>query len=111
MFRALAWCCRFFNRRAVLASVIAKAFFSSYASPLTIIAHIIRARWTPSLPLVRPCGPSAPPNSFRGFPSRSSVRPGHDAFGFPQPPFEAAHVFSHRPVRPAQCVGLFWFRS
>ncbi len=29
MFKAFAWCCMFFNRRAVLASVIAKAFFSS----------------------------------------------------------------------------------
>ena len=40
MFNAYAWCCRFFNRRAVLASVIAKAFFSSYASPLTIRAQM-----------------------------------------------------------------------
>ena len=53
--KAFAWCCRFFNLRAVLASVIAKAFFSSYASPLTIIAQMIRF----SL-----CAPATMPSAF-----------------------------------------------
>jgi len=49
--------------------------------------------------------PSAPPNSFRGFPSHSSVRSGHDAFRLPQSSFEKPHKFSDRPVRTAQRVG------
>ncbi|GEM_PF-2341148 len=44
----------------------------------------MRARWTRSLPLARPCGPSARPNSFRGFPSRSSMRHGGDGLGCAQ---------------------------
>lgn len=66
---------------------------------------MIRASWTPSLLLARPCGPSAAPNSFRGFPSRSSVRADDDAFGLAQTSFETPHKFSHSPLLAAERVG------
>ena len=48
--------------------------------------------------LARSCGPSASPNSFRGFPSHSSVRSGDDAFGFVESPLEAAAVVARGAV-------------
>ena len=100
MFRALAWCCRFLSRRAVLASVIAKAlvlrgFPWNRCRPLPL-ASALEGPMKVAGGKARPQGethpPVTPPKMLCAPAGRGpNVPPAHRRYRYAQPPATFSH--------------------
>ena len=111
MFKACAWFCRFLRRRAALAGVRLKAWFSSYGWPLTMAPQMMRSGYDAFRFAESPFAPSHVVSHFPVGPAHGlgghSEDVGHAVGYFPRFGFVTPSL-SHYPNEPLETQYGLW---